>query len=164
MNSTGSHALEAKVEIEYVKRLIQHHQLVPPASGQTLENWPWPLRIYCLGRFAVVRQGEAEKPVAKRLQKPLSLLKLLIAQGGRNVAISRLAELLWPESDGDMQIQSFNTTLHRLRKFLGVKDVLILHSGELTLNSNRCWVDVWNFERLANNAMKMKDEQGAIQI
>lgn len=148
-------ALEAGIEIEYVHRLIRCRQLNLISPPVLLERWPWKLRIYCFGRFEVVRQGLPLRPMTKARQKPLALLKLIIALGGRKVPVSRLALELWPDADGDMQMQSFNTTLHRLRKLLNIKDAILLQSGEVTLNNHLCWVDVWCFQRLTGGQAGM---------
>jgi DNA-binding SARP family transcriptional activator len=112
---------------------------VPPRH---LENWPWPLRIYTLGDFAVVRDDERLAFSGKAKRRPLDLLKALIAFGGRGVAVDRLKDALWPEADGDMAQQSFDTTLHRLRRLLAVDGALVLAEGRLTLSPLVCWVDV----------------------
>ena len=90
----------------------------------------------------MLQNGAILKSDGRPQQKPLALLKLLIASGSRQVAVSALADVLWPEADGDMQHQTFNTTLHRLRRLLGNSQALILKGGELTLNPDICWTDV----------------------
>ncbi|MCK7497369.1 MAG: hypothetical protein MZW92_46165 [Comamonadaceae bacterium] len=59
-----------------------------------------------------------------------------------------LAELLWPEADGDAAQRAFDTTLHRLRKLLGHERAVVLSEGRLSLNPTVCWVDAWTLERL----------------
>jgi DNA-binding SARP family transcriptional activator len=105
------------------------------------------LRIYTLGRFSLVRDGEPLRATRKAPGKPLALLKALIALGGRQVGAVSLASILWPDKEGDLAQQAFETTLHRLRKHLGDDRYLLLEDGRLTLNSERVWVDVWAFER-----------------
>jgi DNA-binding SARP family transcriptional activator len=105
------------------------------------------LRIYTLGRFSLVRDGEPIRYTRKAPAKPLALLKALIALGGRQVGTVNLASVLWPDKEGDLAQQAFETTLHRLRKHLGDDRYLLLEDGRLTLNSDRVWVDVWEFER-----------------
>jgi DNA-binding SARP family transcriptional activator len=105
------------------------------------------LRIYTLGRFSLVRNGEPMRYTRKAPSKPLALLKALIALGGRQVGTVSLASALWPDKEGDLAQQAFETTLHRLRKHLGDDNYLLLEDGRLTLNSERVWVDAWEFER-----------------
>ena len=70
----------------------------------------------------------------------------------------RLAELLWPESDGDMAHHSFIVALSRLRKLLGKEEALVLKEGRLSLSNRHCWVEVWAFERFLGQAEKARKE------
>jgi DNA-binding SARP family transcriptional activator len=81
------------------------------------------------------------------------MLKAIIALGGRSVSEEHLVESLWPDAEGDVGHQSFATTLHRLRKIVENDQVLIFSEGKVSLNPLCCWVDVWAFERLANELL-----------
>jgi len=105
------------------------------------------LRIYTLGRFTLVRDGQPLRYARKSPAKPLQLLKALIASGGRQVGAVNLASILWPDKEGDQAQRTFDTTLHRLRKYLGDDTYLLMEDGRLTLNSERVWVDAWECER-----------------
>jgi DNA-binding SARP family transcriptional activator len=135
-------ALEAGIEVPFVRDVIRERDLRPAVPPRHLENWPWPLRIYTLGDFAVVRDDERLAFSGKAKRRPLDLLKALIAFGGRGVAVERLKDALWPDADGDMAQQSLDTTLHRLRRLLAVDGALVLAEGRLTLSPLVCWVDV----------------------
>jgi hypothetical protein len=143
-------ALEAGIETAYVQALIERNQLTPDPAWRQSECWPWPIRIYTLGRFSVVMQGQALRFVGKAQKKPLELLKALIAFGGRDVSEARLADALWPEADGDAAAQALATTLFRLRKLLG-EHVIRRQESRLTLDPAFCWVDCWAFERLSSD-------------
>jgi ATP/maltotriose-dependent transcriptional regulator MalT/DNA-binding SARP family transcriptional activator len=143
-----SQALEAGIEIEYVKHLIRARRLVPDTPE--IEQWPWPVKLYLLGRFSVVLDNTPLKTSGKAQAKPLELLKALVAYGGRDVAAAALAAQLWPEIEGDAAQNALDTTLHRLRKLLQQDDAIIVHQAKLSLNRTKVWVDVWAFERLAN--------------
>lgn len=131
----------------------QQHSLPESASksgtplSRAAKLHEMPLRIYTLGRFSMVRHGEPLRHTRKAPQKPLQLLKVLIATGGRQVGCTYLASLMWPDKEGDLAQTSFDTTLHRLRKYLGDDRYIIIEDGRLTLNSDLVWVDVWTFER-----------------
>jgi len=155
-------AIEKDIETSYVKDLISRQNLTPASSPIEIEQWPWPIKIYTLGRFEIVQSGTPLRFNGKAQQKPLAMLKALIALGGRNVSEFRLSEALWPDADGDMQHQSLATTLHRLRRILGEKDAIEYQDGHLSLNSRLAWVDVWAFERLLSQAeieSKKNDEK-----
>ncbi len=140
-------ALKAGIEKEYVKSIIKKRKLPPTNDAVKLAEWPWPVRIYCLGRFELVCGSSPLRFTGKSQQKPLALLKALIARGGRKVLGTKLADDLWPDADGDMQHQLLNTNLYRLRKLLTNNRAIILESGELTISNNLCWIDAWAFER-----------------
>ena len=154
MTRLSMKALERKIEIQYVKDVISRQGIVPAESPIEIEQWPWPIKIYTLGRFQIVKDGKTFRFTGKAQQKPLTMLKAIIALGGRGVSESYLADALWPDADGDMQHQSLATTLHRLRKILGGKDMIDFQDGSLSINSNYVWVDVWAFERLLSQAEK----------
>lgn len=105
------------------------------------------LRIYTLGRFTLLRDGQPVGYARKSPAKPLHLLKALIATGGREVGAANLASIIWPDKEGDLAQRTFETTLHRLRKYLGDDHYLLMEDGRLTLNRDRVWVDVWECER-----------------
>ena len=84
----------------------------------------------------------------KAQSKPLLVLKALIATGGRDVNKDKISDAIWPETDGDLANQSLATTLYRLRKILEIDKAITLTGGTMALNSDICWVDVWEFERL----------------
>ena len=141
-------ALEEGIEVDYAKQLIRMRRLKPDTPDS--EQWPWPIKLYTLGRFSVVIDGTPAKASGKAQAKPLELLKALIAYGGRDASGSILASDLWPDVDGDAAQHALSTGLHRLRKLLRHDDAIVVHEGKLSLNQHIVWVDVWAFERLAN--------------
>ena len=148
----AAHALREGIEVPYVREMIRKNRLLPGPGGLDLEEWPWPVRIYTLGRFNLV-VDEAPPPSGRKTpQKPLQLLKALIALGGREVPEEQVSEILWPDADGDLAHESLSTNLKRLRKRLGDDRSVLLRDGRLTLNNRHCWVDVWAFERILGQA------------
>jgi LuxR family maltose regulon positive regulatory protein len=145
-------ALEAGIEVEYVQELIRRLNILPEKPPIRLENWPWPLKINTLGSFELWKGGKLIRFARKAQQRPLSMLKALIALGGRGVREDEIADLLWPDADGDMAYQSLRTTLHRLRQLLGNEKAVRVHEGQMTLDDRTCWVDVWAFEQLLEQA------------
>jgi len=143
-------ALAADIEPEYVESLIHKRVLVAP--GADIERWPWPVRVYTLGRFALVLDGQPLKATGKPQHRPLELLKALVALGGREVHGEALIEALWPDAAGLGAQKTLQITVHRLRELLGGAETLRVHDGKLTLDAGRCWVDVWALERTLNRA------------
>ena len=144
-------ALDKDIEVEYVSRLIKQHNLLPEPTVATSDKWPYPVKIYTLGRFAMLKDEVPIRFEGKAQRTPLNLLKALIAFGGRDVSEQRLAAALWPESDGDAAQQSLATSLFRLRKLIG-NDTVKRQEGRLSLDPQICWVDCWTFERLVSEA------------
>jgi DNA-binding SARP family transcriptional activator len=151
-------ALEAGIEVDYVKGLIGTCNLVPEAPPLHVENWPWPIKIYTLGRFELLKDGKTLQFSGKVQKKPLEMLKALIALGGQDVEEARIADALWPDASGDLARRSFDTTLHRLRKLMGNDEVIQLHDGQLTLDTRHCWVDARAFETMVEHAESMRRE------
>jgi len=140
-------ALEAGIEVDYTQRLIRERSLLPPSPE--VEHWPWPVKIYTLGRFAVLRNNVPLASTGKSQHRLLDFLQVLIALGGRGVSAATLAETLWPGTDADSALSTLGSTLHRVRKLLGDAEAITLSNGVVSIDACRCWVDAWAFERSA---------------
>ena len=110
------------------------------------------MRIYTLGRFELLVNDAPIETSRKTPAKVLSLLKVLVALGGKKVRETQLEDALWPDAEGDMAHQAFANALHRLRKLIGHNEAVQRLDGCLTLDRRYCWVDVWAFERLVAQA------------
>lgn len=141
-------ALEAGIETDYVRALVRRRALPPSDDARDLEVWPWPIKIYTLGRLSIFSNEKALEFRGKAQGRPLELLQALIALGGRGVPEEAVSEILWPDAEGDAAHRAFDTTLHRLRRLLGCERALLLSDRKLSLNPAVCWVDAWAFERL----------------
>ena len=139
-------ALRLGIESDHVKRFIRERKILAPAPD--IENWPWPVKIYCLGRFGVLQDDMPIRSEGKAQRKPLELLKVLIALGGRDVPADKLIDEVWPEPlEGGGQ-KALDITVHRLRKMLDCEDAIQLSDRRVTLNTQIVWVDVWALERV----------------
>jgi DNA-binding SARP family transcriptional activator len=171
-------ALEEGMERDYVKGLIRKTGLTPPNPlaaparlpldteymGELiyLEEWPYPVKIYTLGRFEILRDDEPLHFSGKEQKKPLELLKALIAFGGVNVPEERLTDALWPNVDGDLAHKSFETTLGRLRRLLGGEAFVRYRARQLTINPLYCWVDSLALEQLFETLGESSGERAAL--
>lgn len=151
MTELCTEALRAGIEKDYVRGLIRRRDIIPCDPPVDIEDWPWKLKIYTLGRFDVVIDGRPLQFTGKPQMKPLEMLKVLISLGGRNVGQGRLEDLLWPEADGQRARQAMITTLHRLRKLIGYEKAVELSEKKLSLNDRCCWTDVWAIESICSN-------------
>lgn len=143
-----SYALAENYRSDEITNLICRSRLTPPANDIGV-NWPWPVKIFTLGRFLVLRNGAPLVYSGKAQKKPLELLSALIAHGGRNVGMNNLAQVLWPDTEGDLGRSNLRTTLLRLRRLVGDAAV-IQHGNGLSLNTQHCWLDVWALERVCD--------------
>jgi DNA-binding SARP family transcriptional activator len=160
-------ALEKGIEVPYAQELIRRCKLIPDKPPFHLESWPWPLKIFTLGGFQILKEDDPLKFSRKAQQRPLSMLKALIALGGKEVREDQISDALWPEADGDVAHESFATNLHRLRKLIGNEKAIQLREGRLTLDERFCWVDVWAFERILGQAdvrWKEKSKENAVLL
>ena len=140
-------ALRAGIDIPYVQELVLRFGVPPPTAR--VESWPWPVKIYCLGRFELEIQGKQPAFAAKAPRKMLGLLKALICLGGRNVPDYRLIDALWPGEEGDAARIAFGVAIHRLRKLLGKNEAIEFKDGRISLRPDIVWVDAFAFQRLA---------------
>ena len=143
-------ALEHNIEVDYVREIVRRRHLTLDTPPLHIDQWPWPFKVYTLGRFELHQDGNALQFSRKTQKKPLEMLKALIASGGKEVGEEQMADLLWPEADGDAAYSSFTTNLSRLRHLLGYDRAVRYHDGRITLDPHSCWVDAWAFEYMAS--------------
>lgn len=151
-------ALEVDSDVDYVRHIVRFRQLRAPSPD--IKNWPWPIRVYTLGRFAVLKDDVPISASGKTQKKPLELLKALIALGGRGVAAGSLAEALWEDSGEGTARHALDMAVSRLRKLLGDDGAILIQEGKLTLNDKLVWIDAYAFERLAGDFKKHLGDAG----
>jgi ATP/maltotriose-dependent transcriptional regulator MalT len=152
----ASYALEHGIETEFVRALIQRDALAAPSDAGP--NWPFRLRVHVLGSFGFVRDGQTVRFSGKAQQRPLDLLKLVVALGGREVDIEHVTASLWPDADGAAAKSSFDAALFRLRKLLDIEDVITLSGGKLSLDRTRAWTDVWALDAALDAAERCVED------
>jgi ATP/maltotriose-dependent transcriptional regulator MalT/DNA-binding SARP family transcriptional activator len=143
-------AIREGIEPDFVTRLIRKKRLRP---GDERVHWVWPVKVYTLGRFAVLRNGEAIRFAHRPQHKPLELLQAIIAAGEGGLTTRQLTSRLWPDAEGDAANNSMNAALHRLRKLLGDEASVLVNNGRVFINSDVCWVDALTFDSAATEAL-----------
>ncbi|MEO8344849.1 MAG: BTAD domain-containing putative transcriptional regulator [Betaproteobacteria bacterium] len=138
-------ALEHDIETEFVQRLIELRGIAPPSNAP--ESWPWPIRVYALGGFKVYLRGDELAFAGKAQKKPMELLKVLVALGGRGIAKEKLYDVLWADADPAAAAAALDVVVSRLRKLLGNSDAIRIDEGKVGLDADRVWLDVWAFDR-----------------
>jgi DNA-binding SARP family transcriptional activator len=153
-------ALEHGIEVDYAKMLIKKRNLVPDEPPLDIEAWPWPVKIYTLGKFRVIKDDQPLAFSHKVQRKPLALLKAIIALGGKTVSEDKLLDALWPDADGDAARFALTSAVHRLRKLLGHEQAIVRQDNEISLDERYCWTDVWAVERLLTRAEQSSRANG----
>jgi ATP/maltotriose-dependent transcriptional regulator MalT/DNA-binding SARP family transcriptional activator len=148
-------ALVRGIRCDDAVELIDKGHVPAPPEAIDIERWPWPLKVFTLGRFAVVVRGKPLQFEGKVQHGPLTLLKVVIALGGHDISEHSVVDAMWPEAAGDAGEQSLATTLSRLRKLIGAQAIK-RQDGRLSLEPTSCWVDCWALERalLGSNATR----------
>lgn len=152
MSGLCAKALEAGIEVAYVRDLIGKLHLLPGDSAAEIDSWPWPVRIMTLGRFEILKDGKILEFTGKAPHKILMLLKALIACGPSGASEEQLADLLWPDAEGDAALKTLEISLYRLRKLLGGNRMIRLSEGRITLAAECCRVDAHTFAELLDRA------------
>jgi len=156
-------ALASEIEPEIATQLAREFHVLP--AGIAPENWPWPVKVYTLGRFELLIDGQSPGYSRKVPKKVLALLKAIIAFGAKDVPEQKLLDALWPDEDGYAAYRSLTATLHRLRKLVGNGKVIRQTGGEIALNRQCCWVDADAFEDRVDHASNGSEGLGeAIKI
>ncbi|MCC6194142.1 MAG: AAA family ATPase [Burkholderiales bacterium] len=137
-------ALGRGIETAYARKLIARHGLVAPDDA--CAQWPFRLRVSVLGKFELRRDGEPVRFTGKAQQRPLDVLKFVVASGTKGVDADQLTAALWPDADGAAAKSSFDSALFRLRKLLDVDDAIELSSGQVSLSRSLVRTDVTALE------------------
>jgi len=148
METILAKALEEGIEVTYAQNLVRRNAIKLKTTHLELKDWPWVLKLHTLGRFGLLKDNKQIRFIRKTQQKPLTMLKALIAFGERDISKEQLNDLLWPEAEGDAAHSAFSTTLSRLRHLLDVNEAIRHKEGRITLDPRCSWVDAWAFERL----------------
>ncbi len=139
-------ALDDGVATEFVTAAVRARRLRP--SDPTREHWPWRLQVQALGPLRVRRDGVPLRFTGKLPKKPLELLALMVAHGGRPLPLDVAQAALWSDSEAGDPKAALEAALSRLRKLLDVPDAVLIVDGGLQLDARLVWTDVAAFETL----------------
>lgn len=155
-------ALAEHIAPDLVRRLIRDWR-IPPASSLD-PGWPWPVRIRALGRFEVLLD---DVPLLHRHKAPrrlLQLLKTIVALGGRDVPLSRLADAMFPLDDGGKGEDGLRVALQRLRQLLGAETHVTLRDGKVSLSPQSVWVDAVGVDEGLRRATSAAEVDAALAL
>ncbi len=115
------------------------------------EEAPWPLAICLLGNLRLLRAGELIPTRAGGKRE--ALLAYVALQCGRRIPREQLVQVLWPNRDLTLGLNSLNNLVYTLHKFLGPAlhgaPPVVHEDGYYRLNLDAgIGVDVTCFDRL----------------
>lgn len=126
------------------------------------------MQIEALGGFRMTIRGRPVYDRRWRSGRTQRLLKLLLALGGEKVAVIQLAELMWPDAEGDRAHASLKTALARLRgagRMRGDPPLEWIHwkHGRLSLAEPLVATDSLAFEASAQAALTDDDPAALVE-
>ncbi|MFB9245375.1 hypothetical protein IV454_31805 [Massilia antarctica] len=131
-------ALENGIDAAHVGAIVMRQRLAAP--NRCAQGWPWPVAVRTLGKFELTLHGAAVVATGKAQQRPLALLRSLVAAGEGGKAQAALVAQLWGSTD--VAKSALNVTVHRLRKLLLSDEAVIVSGGRTHLAEARVWTDV----------------------
>jgi DNA-binding SARP family transcriptional activator len=154
-------ALDHDIEPARVRQLICARRLMPPQGAG--RSWPWPVYIEALGAFHVRVWGEPLESEGKTRRRSMEIMKYIVARTplskrDKGVRLDKMLEELWPPGEAKDPKGSFDISIHRLRKLLGVDDAIEVGSGMVRLNPALVWCDAFEFEARATQALNSGNE------
>ena len=150
-------ALSQGIEADLAVGIAREFSVLPQPAD--VEAWPWPIKVYTLGRFDLLIDGKTPEYSRKIPKKVLALLKAIIAHGSKNIPEQKLIDALWPDEEGDAARRSLSATLHRLRKLLLDTKAIRQSGGELTLDEKICWIDACAFDKRLQGGLGAGDPE-----
>jgi PAS domain S-box-containing protein len=135
-----------------------------PQPLQVIDKQQATLCIQTLGKFAMRIN---RRPFYDRMWKgrrSKELLKTIIALGGTKISMERLADLLWPDSDGDRALNNLKMALSRLRRIGGAEYLLpanwlVVKHKSVSLTRDICRVDALDFKSRLKKCRVIQDHQ-----
>jgi LuxR family maltose regulon positive regulatory protein len=150
-------ALRENIEADFVRDLIRRRAL--PAPDKLTPHWPWPIGVRAFGKLEVTHFGSVSTAVGKAQQRPLALLKALMACSGKPRTQAALAAMLWPDASDARS--ALNVTVHRLRKLLGDDAAVQVAQGKVMLAAGQTWYDTVAFSDLCEQIAALPEDAGA---
>jgi DNA-binding SARP family transcriptional activator/tetratricopeptide (TPR) repeat protein len=134
--------------------------LIPLESRTTIA-------VHSLGRFRVIREGQAVPLGAWQSRKARDLLKILVARRGRPTPREHLMEALWPRQSPERLGNRLSVLLSTVRAVLDpgkqhdAEHFVAADKGALWLQTENLAIDVERFLALAADALRLRRASGA---
>lgn len=142
---------------------LPHGTVIGGVRTITTRNLHDRVTITLFGGLVVRRGEESPKFRSRSVERMLSRLALRL---GRKVPKTELADLLWPDSDGDRQAQNLRRAISDLRQALdpSMPDAWLQSDpGHLWLSEDGIDLDVARFRHLVTSRLDDVDGGGALE-
>jgi DNA-binding SARP family transcriptional activator len=153
-------ALREGIETDYIRTIIARQRMAAP--DRVTPGWPWPVAVRCLGKFECALNGSVVTATGKAQQRPLMLLKALLASGDAGKLQQSLAAELWPDASDPKA--ALNVTVHRLRKLLDNDEAIVVAGGKIVLAETRVWSDVVALLEVCRQCASLADDAPAASV
>lgn len=153
-------ALREDIESAFIHTALKAAPVAPPVWAD--EHWPWAMSVRCFGGYRATGLADDLHIANKASNRPLSLLKLIVAHGRQGVTVAHAADALWPAQDGDQAENSLSVNLLRLRKMHASADLIERRDGWLHLDATKAWTDVVALEAHLEIDAKALNEAGRL--
>lgn len=153
-------ALREGIETDYIRTIIARQRMAAP--DRVTPGWPWPVAVRCLGKFECALNGSVVTATGKAQQRPLMLLKALLASGDAGKLQQSLAAELWPDASDPKA--ALNVTVHRLRKLLDNDEAIVVAGGKIVLAETRVWSDVVALLEVCRQCASLADGAPAASV
>jgi two-component SAPR family response regulator len=145
--------------------------LVKPVTGERLRKTIERVRksdlsIRCFGPFSI-RVGERELNAGWRTRKAEELIAYLLCQKGRFVSKEKLAEVLWPEQDGEKGLSNLYLAYYYIKKqgkSSGVFIPMESERGKMRINLEKKDCDLLAFDRLTERTGDVAAMEQAVAL
>ncbi|MBN4076705.1 bacterial transcriptional activator domain-containing protein [Mariprofundus ferrooxydans] len=142
----------------------QQHQQGAAENSVAVVHMLRPVQISSLGGMSIHVHGRDIGVQGWKSPRVYQLLSLIIAMGGKNIATHHICDAIYPDMEGDKGMQNLEFILRRLRQVMqpelgqGIKatQVICLHQGKVSLNSDYCDVDIWQWNDLCAEARQLR--------
>jgi len=118
-------------------------------AGEGEENAAGRLEIYALGEGLVIRDGHTVSSAEWRAAMVKELFFYILLHGP--LERDAIGVIFWPDVSTKKMVDSFHTTLYRIRRALGA-DAVVMDEGQYCLGDVDYWFDVEEFEALVGRA------------
>ncbi len=132
-----------------IKQMRAFREEQERVSEEAVESAGGRLEIYALGEGRVVRDGRVVSPSEWQAAMAKELFFYILLYGP--LERDAIGTVFWPDLPAKKVIESFHTTLYRMRRALGA-DAVVLDEGRYRLGDVDYWFDVEEFESLIERA------------